>query len=205
MSPHMGLAGNHRGLHPFPGAAGGCQVQETEGNPAACSLKVNSSLCSAALHPPPRQGRICWHGPCAPHCSRMWGPSLDAGFWPTLPEGQWALSAIVSSPSLSPLSVISLHRPHAWGHLNGGGSSQPSGDSAPVPGTLSTARRSPSRGAGGACCCLRPATQGGVSRARSTCRSHEQRLSGYETKSHKMSTLLVNYYITCVWMCFQPK
>ena len=56
MSPHMGLAGNHRGLHPFPGAAGGCQVQETEGNPAACSLKVNSFTlqCSSSPAATPR-------------------------------------------------------------------------------------------------------------------------------------------------------
>lgn len=127
----MGLAGSLRGLRPFPGAAGGCQAQETEGHHAACSLKVNSLTvqCSSSPAATPRGHR--WHGLCAPRCSRVWGTSLDAGFWPTLPEGQWALSAVVSSPSLSPLSVISLHCPHAWGHLNGGGSSQPSGGSSP--------------------------------------------------------------------------
>ena len=115
----MGLAGEHTGLHQVPAAAGQCQVQETEGCCAACSVKVNSSTLQGSIAPAER-GTL-WHGARAPALNAvLLLRGLQTG-------GRWVLFS--ATARLSPSSVPPLHRPHQWGHTNGCVSAQPSGDS----------------------------------------------------------------------------
>lgn len=79
MSPHMGLAGNLAETASVSwGSRGMPSIQETEGNPAACSLKVNSSLWAAFTRRGHAMGLFAGivRVPTQPH-----GAPLDAGFW----------------------------------------------------------------------------------------------------------------------------
>lgn len=121
----MGLAGRHRGSPQVPGAAEECQVQETGGNPAACSLKVNSFplQCSISLTERGPDG----HGTCAPRGSRGSGTSPNAALllWCLRTNGLLVLFS--ASTPLPQFPLPSRHHPRWWGHVNGSVSSRPSG------------------------------------------------------------------------------
>lgn len=99
------LVGKHRGSHQVPGAAGECQVRGTEGNHAACSLKVNffTLQCSSSPTESCQEG-IHWHGTYAPYCSPVGGHLSECCPCAGVPEDRWALSAVFSKNT--PLSTL---------------------------------------------------------------------------------------------------
>ena len=125
-------------------------MQETEGSHAACSVKVNSGTlqCSSSPAATPRGDSLARSvcsilQPCVGHLFGRWLLAHAA-------QGPMGSKCRCQRLSLSPLSVTSLHCPHAWGHRNGGGSSQPSGDSPFLPPARSPERCSKAAKSAGA-------------------------------------------------------